>query len=147
MIKIDPTDGDSSHNLVSFSIGGSNYLMDVNNVNPGAGEFGSYYAELDSQALLGNPALGTQASWTDIVDVKSTTGFLGVTGTERSGDGWTLQVLDDGVEGRETTALGGMPTMEFFKGDTKVNDVNVQITTSDGVVHDVSNADKITWHG
>ena len=38
-------------------------------------------------------------------------------------------------------------TVEFFKNGAKVTDVNVQITTSDGVVHDINHADKITWHG
>ena len=47
----------------------------------------------------------------------------------------------------QESTVNGVQTVEFFKGTTKVNDVNVQITTSDGVVHDVNHADKITWHG
>jgi VCBS repeat-containing protein len=147
-MKIDSTDGSSTHNLVSISIGGSSYLMDVNNANPGAGVFSSHYAEIDSQALLGNPTLGTQASWTDVIDVKSATGFLGDTASHSiTGDGWTLQVLDADITHKETVVPGGTSSVEFFRGADKVTDVNVQITTSDGVIHDVSHADKITWHG
>ncbi|QWD77375.1 VCBS domain-containing protein [Polynucleobacter sp. MWH-Svant-W18] len=146
-MKIDSADGSSTHDSVAITIGANTYLMDVNNANTGAGVSGSHYAEIDSQALLGNPATGTQASWTDVVDIKSATGFLGDTGsTPVSGDGWTLKVLDAGVTHQEST-VNGVQTVEFFKGTTKVNDVNVQITTSDGVVHDVNHADKITWHG
>ncbi|QWD61816.1 Ig-like domain-containing protein, partial [Polynucleobacter sp. MWH-UH25E] len=146
-MKIDATDGSSTHDLVSITIGSSTYLVDVNNANTGAGISGSHYVEVDSQALLGNPTTGTQASWTDIVDVKSATGFLGDTGTASiSGDGWTLKVMDAGVTHQEST-INGTQTVEFFKNGAKVTDVNVQITTSDGVVHDVSHADKITWHG
>ena len=147
-MKIDSTDGSSTHDLVSISIGGSTYLMDVNDANPGAGVYGSHYAEVDSQALLGSPAIGTHGSWTDVVDVKSATGFLGDTASQSiSGDGWTLKVLDAGVTHQETVVPGGTSTVEFFKGGVKTTDVNVQITTSDGVIHDVSHADKITWHG
>ena len=146
-MKIDATDGSSTHDLVSITIGASTYLIDVNNANAGAGISGSHYTEIDSQALLGNPAAGTQASWTDVVDVKSATGFLGDTASHSiTGDGWTLKVLDAGVTHQEST-INGTQTVEFFKNGAKVSDVNVQITTSDGVVHDVNHADKITWHG
>ena len=146
-MKIDPTDGNSTHDSIAITIGGATYLMDVNNANINAGVSGTHYAEVDSQALLGNPATGTQASWTDIVDVKSATGFLGDTGTASiTGDGWTLKVIDAGVTHQEST-INGTQTVEFFKNGVKTTDVNVQITTSDGNVHDVSHADKITWHG
>ena len=57
-----------------------------------------------------------------------------------------MKVLDAGVTHQEST-INGTQTVEFFKGGSKVSDVNVQITTADGVVHDVNHADKITWHG
>ena len=146
-MKIDSTDGSSTHDSVAITIGGATYMMDVTNANTGAGVSGAHYVELDSQALLGNSGTGTSSAWTDVVDIKSASGFLGDTGTTPiSGDGWTLKVLDNNVTHQEST-VNGTQTVEFFKNGAKVTDVNVQITTSDGVTHDINHADKITWHG
>ena len=144
-ITINPTDGASSHDVLSMTVGGTTYILDVNNVNPNSAVAGGTYIELDSEKLLGDATGSTKNSWTDVVDITSATGFQGTTGVASiTGDGWTVKVLDAGITYTQTQSAS---EITFKNGANAASNVHVEITTSDGVVHDVANVDKIQWHG
>ena len=149
VISINQQNGlaDSSSNI-SINIGGQSYQM--------AALTG---VELGVPDVLANPQSGqgtlssvlNGAAWTDIIDITSSNGGPssvsadGVTGgvltnsyTNQSGD-WTVQIKSG------TATVDSTNHQITFTTDHASN--AVEITTHDGIVHDISNVDKINWHG
>ena len=85
-------------------------------------------------------ANSTSGSWTDVVNVTGT--YKGFSDLQAPGaNEWTLKVLTDGVQAQVNEET---KQVEFIK-DGHATEASVQITTGDGMTHEISNVDKITW--
>ena len=138
-IQINASDASASKSLMKIVDGSTTYELLVDNAAVATSADG--YKELDSQSLLGlSGANSTSGSWTDVVNVTGT--YKGFSDLQAPGaNEWTLKVLTDGVQvqvDEETKQV------EFIKNG-QATEASVQITTGDGMTHEISNVDKITW--
>ena len=114
--------------------------------------------ELTLPDLMANPVSGVDfnsslhgSSWTEIVDITSSHGGpASITASDAS------HLLNDNY----SNANGGDWTLAIKSGNAIVDSANKQvvfssnstgnevvITTADGATHDITNVDKIHWHG
>ena len=136
-----------NNSTVSLTLGGVTYeIAAIQNT------------ELTLPDLMANPVSGVDfnsslhgSSWTEIVDITSSYGGpASITANDAS------QLLNDNY----SNANGGDWTLAIKSGNAIVDSANKQvvfssnssanevvITTADGTTHDITNVDKINWHG
>ena len=90
------------------------------------------------------------SSWTDVVDVGSNHGgpsaitaadqaSLADNGFTNNGGDWTLMIKSG------TAVVDEVNKQVNFTSDHANNEI--VITTADGATHDITNVDKVQWHG
>ena len=146
-INLDTALPEHNNSTVSLTLGGVTYeIAAIQNT------------ELTLPDLMANPVSGVDfnsslhgSSWTEIVDITSSHGGpASITASDAS------HLLNDNY----SNANGGDWTLAIKSGNAIVDSANKQvvfssnsatnevvITTADGATHDITNVDKIHWHG